>query len=70
MKQDEAVKILKENIAILHDALNWLERSFTICSKIGSKENYSEEEFDDMETLDKQVCTGKRYSFSKIIQKH
>ena len=51
MKQEEAIGILKENISILHDALNWLDRSFHICTKIGSKENYSEEEFDDMETL-------------------
>lgn len=51
MKQEEAVRILKENISILHDALNWLERSFNICSKIDSKENHSEEEFDYLETL-------------------
>ncbi|MFH1527164.1 MAG: HepT-like ribonuclease domain-containing protein [Bacteroidota bacterium] len=68
MKQDEAVKILKENIAILHDALNWLERSFTICSKIGSKENYSEEEFDDMETLASRFARVSDIVFQKLFR--
>ncbi|MFA4922698.1 MAG: HepT-like ribonuclease domain-containing protein [Ignavibacteriaceae bacterium] len=51
MKQQEAVKILNENTSLLHDALNWLIRSYTICQKIGVKVEYSEDEFDDMETL-------------------
>lgn len=68
MKQEEAVKILKENISILHDALNWLERSFSICGKIGSKENYSEEEFDDMETLASRFARVSDIVFQKLFR--
>lgn len=51
MKQEAAIKILKENLEILKNTLIWLERSYSICKKIGIKPDYNPEEFDDMETL-------------------
>ena len=68
MKQEEAAGILKENISILYDALNWLERSFNICTKIGTKENYSEDEFDDMETLASRFARVSDIVFQKLFR--
>ena len=68
MKQEEAAGILKENISILHDALNWLERSFNICTKIGTKQNYSEDEFDAMETLASRFARVSDIVFQKLFR--
>jgi len=68
MKQEDAVKILKENASILRDALSRLERSFNICTKIGSKENYSDEEFDNMETLASRFARVSDIVFQKLFR--
>lgn len=49
MTGEEAIKILKENLSIMGDALYWLNRSYSMCSKIGVKENYNETEFGNLE---------------------
>lgn len=36
---------------MLDNAIHWLKRSYTICAEIGIKESYTEEGFDDFETL-------------------
>jgi hypothetical protein len=51
MTQDESLKNLLKTIEILESAVRWLERSYAICQKIGSKTRYSSEEFDAFETL-------------------
>ena len=51
MKQKDYILNLFETIAMLDNAIHWLKRSYTICSGIGLKESYTEEEFDDFETL-------------------
>jgi len=68
MKQEDAIKILKENVSILRDALRWLERSFNICTKIGSKENYRDEEFDNMETLASRFARVSDIVFQKLFR--
>ena len=45
MKQKDYILNLFETIAILDNAIHWLKRSYTICSGIGLKESYTEEEF-------------------------
>ncbi len=51
MKQKDLILNLFDTINILDNAVHWLKRSYTICSEIGVKESYTEEEFDDFETL-------------------
>lgn len=36
---------------MLDNSIHWLKRSYSICSKIGIKDSYTEEEFDKFETL-------------------
>ncbi len=42
---------LFDTINILDNAVHWRQRSYTICSGIGVKESYTEEEYDHLETL-------------------
>ena len=51
MKQKDLILNLFDTINILDNAVHWLKRSYTICSGIGVKESYTEEESDDLETL-------------------
>lgn len=50
-RQEDYIKNLKDNIAILNEALAWLERSYAKCLEIGLKDEYSADEFDIFETL-------------------
>ena len=51
MKQKDLILNLFDTITILDNAVHWLKRSYTICSGIGVKDSYTEEEYDDLETL-------------------
>jgi hypothetical protein len=51
MTQKDYIRNLIETINILDEGLYWLNRSFSICNKIGIKDEYSDEEFDSFETL-------------------
>ena len=51
MKQRDFILNLFDTINLLDNAIHWLKRSYTICSGIGVKENYTEEEYDNLETL-------------------
>jgi hypothetical protein len=68
MTTQESVQILKENILILQDALYWLRRSYNICSKTGIKLEYSEEEFDKMETLSGRFARVSDILLQKIFR--
>ncbi len=50
-KQQDYVENLKENLTILNEAISWLNRSFSKCSEIGIKNEYSADELDVFETL-------------------
>jgi uncharacterized protein YutE (UPF0331/DUF86 family) len=43
--------VLAENLASMQKSITWLKRSYSKCSRIGIKESYSEDEFDDFENL-------------------
>jgi hypothetical protein len=51
MTQKDYLLYLRETMDILEESIFWLSRSFRICSGIGIKKEYSEEEFDAFETL-------------------
>jgi uncharacterized protein YutE (UPF0331/DUF86 family) len=68
MTQEEALKILSENLSIMQDALYWLKRSYNKSSEIGAKTNYSEEEFDNMETLASRFARVSDIVFQKLFR--
>lgn len=43
--------VLQQNLEGMRRSAHWLERSRDRCSRIGIKESYTEEEFDDFENL-------------------
>jgi uncharacterized protein YutE (UPF0331/DUF86 family) len=43
--------VLAENLSSMDKSITWLKRSYSKCSRIGIKESYTEEEFDDFENL-------------------
>ena len=45
------LQLLRESLDTLSESLRWLKRSFSICTDIGIKEDYGEDEFDAFETL-------------------
>lgn len=56
---------LMYNIELLEKQLFWLNHSFEICKSIGSKEQYTVEQFDDMETL----CSRFARSIDFLVRK-
>ncbi len=51
MTQKEYIANAHKALAALEDSLRWLKRSYEICSKIGVKKDYADDEFDAFETL-------------------
>ena len=47
----EVFEVLAANLASMDKSIAWLKRSFASCSRIGIRESYSEDEFDDFENL-------------------
>jgi len=43
--------VLAENLSSMDRSITWLKRSYAKCFRIGIKESYTEEEFDDFENL-------------------
>ena len=43
--------VLAENLSSMDKSTTWLKRSYSKCSRIGIKESYSEDEFDNFENL-------------------
>ena len=68
MTTEESVKILRENILILQDALYWLKRSYNICTETGIKEEYRDEEYDKMETLSGRFARVSDIIIQKIFR--
>jgi hypothetical protein len=51
MMQSDYILILHDTLKDLEESRHWLQRSYDICSAIGIKLAYSEDEFDAFETL-------------------
>jgi uncharacterized protein YutE (UPF0331/DUF86 family) len=48
---DDIHAVLRENLTGMRKSVLWLKRSHTKCSRIGVKDHYTEDEFDDFENL-------------------
>lgn len=51
MKGSDNIQLLKESLSAMDSTIRWLKRSTGICSQIGIKKDYTEEEYDAFETL-------------------
>jgi len=63
-----ALEVLAENLANLEKSLKWLERSFGKCSRIGLKESYSDEDFDDFENLTSRYARTTDLITNKVLR--
>lgn len=68
MKQSDFILNLFDTISQLDSAIHWLRRSYTICSRIGVKENYTEEEYDDLETLTSRFARVSDIIIQKVFR--
>ena len=68
MKQEDVLLNLFDTINLLDNAVHWLKRSYTICSGIGIKENYTEEEYDDLETLTSRFARVSDIIIQKVFR--
>jgi hypothetical protein len=48
---DDIRALLQENLKGMRKSLAWLKRSHEKCSRIGVKQRYREDEFDDFENM-------------------
>ena len=51
MIQRDYILILHDTLQDLEESCHWLQRSYDICTALGLKESYNEDEFDAFETL-------------------
>jgi hypothetical protein len=68
MMQKDYVLNLFETLELLDSALSWLKRSYGICSEIGIKNEYSEEEFDAFETLTSRFARVSDITIQKVFR--
>jgi len=48
---DDIRAVLRENLQGMRKSVQWLKRSYAKCARIGVKDHYTEDEFDDFENL-------------------
>jgi uncharacterized protein YutE (UPF0331/DUF86 family) len=48
---DDIRAVLQENLEGMRKSVQWLKRSYAKCARIGVKDHYTEDEFDDFENL-------------------
>jgi len=68
MDDKGSIEILKENLYIENLSMNRLMYSFDICSKIGIKENYSEEEFISFEAMTSRYARTTDMLVNKVLR--
>ena len=66
--QQDSPQLLRESLETLSESLRWLNRSFSICTKIGIKGEYSEEEFDAFETFTSRFARTVDILLQKVLR--
>lgn len=61
-------EVLKENQLAMNSAIQWLERSYNLCSKIGIKEDYTDDEYDTFETLTSRYARAIDLIVRKVLR--
>jgi uncharacterized protein YutE (UPF0331/DUF86 family) len=62
------METLKSNLESLKASANWLRRSFDRCSKIGTKKEYTPEEYDAYENLTSRYARTVDFLISKVMR--
>lgn len=68
MAERSNIEILKENQAAMNSAIQWLERSYNLCSKIGIKADYADDEYDTFETLTSRYARAIDLIVRKVLR--
>ena len=68
MTNNDYIQNLIHDLDTLEKSLYWLRRSFTICTSIGVKSEYSEDEFDAIETLTSRYARTSDIIIQKIFR--
>ena len=63
-----SIEVLKENLHSVNLSMNRLMYSFDICSKIGIKENYSDEEFMAFEAMTARYARTTDMLINKVLR--
>ncbi len=66
--EPEVLEILGENLENLEKSLHWLRRSYEKCRRIGVKDFYEEEEFDDFENLTSRYARTSDLILRKVFR--
>ena len=70
MTNNDYFQNLTLDLDILDKSLYWLRRSYAICTKIGVKPAYSDEECDAIETLTSRYARTSDINYPESFQKH
>jgi hypothetical protein len=65
---DASMETLRSNLKSLEASGGWLHRSFDICSKIGTKTEYTPEEYDAFENLTSRYARTVDFLISKVMR--
>ncbi len=68
MTRTSKIQILKENQVAMNSAIQWLERSYGFCIKIGIKTDYADEEYDAFETLTSRYARAIDLIIRKVLR--
>lgn len=68
MTQDDYVQNLALDLDLLEKSLQWLKRSYDICSVFGGKAAFSPEEYDAVETLTSRYARTSDILIQKIFR--
>ncbi|MCK5522462.1 MAG: hypothetical protein KAI83_04935 [Thiomargarita sp.] len=68
MKKSNNIQILKENKAAMNSAIQWLKRSYGLCTQIGIKKDYTDEEYDTFETLTSRYARAIDLIVRKVLR--
>lgn len=61
-------QLLQQLLRDLTDSKTWLQRSYTLCEKIGIKETYTPEEFDAFENLTSRFARTCDFLINKVYR--
>jgi hypothetical protein len=63
-----SLDVLKTNLESLSSSIRWLRRSYDICMSIGTKDNYTEDEFDHFENLTSRYARTTDFLIGKVLR--
>jgi hypothetical protein len=65
---DAALDVLGKNLESLLSSIEWLRRSYDLCTDIGIKDDYTEDEFDRFENLTSRYARTTDLLIGKVLR--